>query len=92
MKSEKREQLIQYLSNFITEERLNLLYKNLGQRTSKVVLLLEDISHSKNVSAVLRTADCFGIQNIHIIENRNKYNNRPNISLDSSKWLSRIFS
>ena len=92
MKSEKREQLIQYLSNFITEERLNLLYKNLGQRTSKVVLLLEDISHSKNVSAVLRTADCFGIQNIHIIENRNKYNNRPNISLDSSKWLSHIFS
>ncbi len=92
MKSEKREQLIQYLSNFITKERLNLLYKNLGQRTSKVVLLLEDISHSKNVSAVLRTADCFGIQNIHIIENRNKYNNRPNISLDSSKWLSHIFS
>ena len=92
MKLEKREQLIQYLSNFITKERLNLLYKNLGQRTSKVVLLLEDISHSKNVSAVLRTADCFGIQNIHIIENRNKYNNRPNISLDSSKWLSHIFS
>ncbi len=92
MKSEKREQLIQYLSNFITKERLNLLYKNLGQRTSKVVLLLEDISHSKNVSAVLRTADCFGIQNIHIIENRNKYNNRPNISLDSSKQLSHIFS
>jgi hypothetical protein len=30
MKSEKREQLIQYLSNFITKERLNLLYKNLG--------------------------------------------------------------
>ena len=91
MKSENRKQLIKHLSNFITEEKLNLLYKNLGQRTSKVALVLEDIFHSQNASAVLRTADCFGIQNIHIIENKNEYNNHPNISLGSSKWLSHTF-
>ena len=40
---------------------------------------------------MLRTADCFGIQNIHIIENRNQHNTNPNVSLGSSKWLTETF-
>jgi len=40
---------------------------------------------------VLRTADCFGVQNIHIIENRNQHNTNPNVSLGSSKWLTETF-
>ena len=91
MESENRKPLIKHLSNFITEERLNMFYKNLEQRTSKITLVLEDIFHSQNASAVLRTADCFGIQNIHIIENKNEYNTHSNISLGSSKWLSQTF-
>ncbi|MBC8266432.1 MAG: RNA methyltransferase [Flavobacteriales bacterium] len=91
MDLKQRKQLITYLSDFITKERLNLFYTNLEQRTSKLTIVLEDIFHSQNASAVLRTADCFGIQNIHIIENRNQHNTHPNISLGSSKWLTQTF-
>ena len=66
-----KKQLIKHLSEFITEDRLALFYDNLKQRTSRITIVLEDIFHSQNASAVLRTADCFGVQNIHIIENRN---------------------
>ena len=56
-----------------------------------LTLVLEDVFHTQNTSAVLRTADCFGLQNIHIIENRNKFITHPNIELGSSKWLTQNF-
>ena len=86
-----KKQLIKHLSESITEDRLALFYDNLKQRTSRITIVLEDIFHSQNASAVLRTADCFGIQNIHIIENRNQHNTNPNVSLGSSKWLTETF-
>ncbi|MDP7430189.1 MAG: TrmH family RNA methyltransferase, partial [Flavobacteriales bacterium] len=86
-----KKQLIKHLSEFITEDRLALFYDNLKQRTSRITIVLEDIFHSQNASAVLRTADCFGIQNIHIIENRNQHNINHNVSLGSSKWLTETF-
>jgi len=87
----KKKQLIKHLSDFITKERIELLNNNLKQRTNHLAIVLEDIFHSQNASAVLRTADCFGVQNIHIIENRNNYNTHPNISLGSRKWLTETF-
>jgi tRNA (guanosine-2'-O-)-methyltransferase len=36
---------------------------------------------------VLRSCDCFGIQDVHIIENDNKYTINPDVALGSYKWL-----
>ena len=56
-------------------------------RTRYLTVVLEDIYQPHNASAVLRSCDCFGIQDIHIIENRNKYRLNPDITLGSDKWL-----
>ena len=91
MNSLQTKQLIAHLSEFVSKDRLNLFQKNLTERTNRLCIVLEDIFHSQNASAVLRTADCFGIQNIHIIENKNEYLTHPSISLGSSKWLTQTF-
>lgn len=36
----------------------------------------------------MRTCDCFGIQDIHIIENRNTFKSNIEIALGSEQWLS----
>jgi tRNA (guanosine-2'-O-)-methyltransferase len=79
--------LIQYLSGFITEDRFELFNKILQNRTRYITVVLEDIFQSQNASAVLRTCDCFGIQDVHIIENSNKFELNPKVELGSSKWL-----
>jgi len=79
--------LLEYLSKFVTHERLALFNKILDQRTNYITIVLEDIYQSQNASAVLRTCDCFGIQNVHVIENRNTYNVNKNVALGASKWL-----
>lgn len=78
---------IDYLSNLITDERWQLMNNTLADRTRYLTVVLEDIYQPHNASAVLRTCDCFGIQDVHIIENKNKYSVNPDVALGASKWL-----
>jgi tRNA (guanosine-2'-O-)-methyltransferase len=79
--------LIQYLSQFVMPERLSLFYKNLALRTNYLTVVLEDMYQSHNASAAVRTADCFGIQNVHVIENKNSFNVNPDVVRGASNWV-----
>jgi tRNA (guanosine-2'-O-)-methyltransferase len=78
---------IEYLEQFTTERRKELFRSIVDQRTKYLTVVLEDIYQPHNASAVLRTCDCFGIQDVHIIENRNEYTVNPDVCLGSDKWL-----
>ncbi|MGE5394003.1 MAG: TrmH family RNA methyltransferase [Candidatus Saccharibacteria bacterium] len=79
--------LIQYLSQFVMPERLSLFYKNLSFRTNYLTVVLEDMYQSHNASAAVRTADCFGIQDVHVIENKNLFNVNPDVVRGASNWV-----
>lgn len=81
------EELLEYLQNFVTGRRIELFDRILDMRTKFITLALEDIYQSNNASAVLRTCDCFGIQDVHVIENRNEYLLNTEVSLGAEKWL-----
>lgn len=80
-------ELINYLSQFISEKRRATFDEVIHFRTRYLTVVLEDIYQPHNASAVLRSCDCFGVQDIHIIENKNAYTVNPDIALGSSKWL-----
>ncbi|MCF8362014.1 MAG: RNA methyltransferase [Prolixibacteraceae bacterium] len=79
--------LFQYLSQYITEKRLSLFNDVVKNRTKYLTVVLEDIYQGQNASAVLRSCDCFGIQDVHVIENRNDFEIDPKVALGASKWL-----
>jgi tRNA (guanosine-2'-O-)-methyltransferase len=79
--------LLNHLSEYITPRRNELFERTLAMRTRYITIVLEDIFQPQNASAVLRTCDCFGIQDVHIIENRNEFQDDSEVSLGSSKWL-----
>ncbi len=82
-----QKELLEHLSTFLTENRLAQFNKIIENRTHYITVVLEDIYQAQNASAVLRTCDCFGIQNVHIIENQNKFQVDTEVALGSSKWL-----
>ena len=84
---EQKEQLYEALAEFFSENKRRLLDQNIQNRTKHLTLVMEDIFQSQNASAVLRTADCFGIQDVHIIENQYEYTLNPDVALGSSKWV-----
>ncbi len=81
------QELIDYLCPLITERKWDLFNKIIANRTRYITVALEDIYQPQNASAVLRTCDCFGIQDVHIIENENQYTINPKVALGASKWL-----
>jgi len=85
-----KDKLLRYLESFITPRRSELFNQVLEKRTRYITIVLEDIYQPQNASAVLRTCDCLGIQDVHIIENRNRYKLNPDVTLGSDKWLNLI--
>lgn len=80
--------LFEFLSYYITDRRKQIICDNIKERTRYITVVLEDIFQPQNASAVLRTCDCFGIQDVHIIENQNAYNINPDVVLGATQWLS----
>ncbi|MCF8226343.1 MAG: RNA methyltransferase [Bacteroidales bacterium] len=82
------EALMDFLLPMVNENRLALIEQVLSNRTRYVTVMLEDIYQPQNASAVLRTCDCFGIQDVHVVENRNSFNLNPEVELGAAQWLS----
>ena len=80
--------LTTYLEGFVSERRLGRLKEVLDERTNHLSIVLEDVYQSHNFSAVLRSADIFGVQTINFIENRNKYKISEDVSMGATQWLS----
>lgn len=81
------EALYNYLKEYMTEERAALFDKVASERTRHVTCVVENIYQPHNASAVLRSCDCFGVQDVHIIENDNDWEVNKGVSLGASKWL-----
>ncbi len=84
---DNKRKLLDHLLGFASDNKNNLFEKIIQYRTRYITVVLEDIYQSHNASAVLRTCDCFGIQDVHIIENNNKFEINPDVALGSTKWL-----
>lgn len=82
------EELIEYLKQFVSEERLRRFDEILDERTRHITVVLEDIYQAHNASAVLRSCDCFGLQDVHFIESRNRYKISTDVDMGASQWLS----
>ncbi len=84
---EHKHKIIDYLSGFINEQRQALLQSVLSRRTRYLTVVLEDIYQPQNASAVMRTCECLGIQELHVIENANEYQLNPAVLQGASKWI-----
>lgn len=80
--------LLTYLEGFVTDKRKNLFRNILQDRTRHFTVVLEDIYQQHNASAVIRSCDIFGIQDVHVIENKYKSKVSRHIAKGSQKWLS----
>ncbi len=84
---ETKQKLLQFYSEYLTDRRKARFDEVIKYRTRHITVVLEDVFQSHNASAVLRSCDLTGIQDVHAIENRNEYDVNTEIDMGSSKWL-----
>lgn len=87
MDTKIKKELLNYFAQFVTKNRQEKIKKMLPLRTRRVAVALEDLYQSSNTSAILRTCDALGVQDVHCIEGRNPFDVNNGISLGAAKWL-----
>ncbi len=86
-KPEQIKEYISYLENFVTENRKKIFKEILENRTRHFTVVLEDLYQMHNVSAVIRSCDIFGLQDVHIIQNKYDPKVSHSIAKGAEKWL-----
>ena len=81
------EELTEVLGGYVTENKKSKIAEVLENRTRYLTVMLEDIYQPHNASACLRTCDCLGLQDVHIVEREYIYSPNREVSMGSSKWL-----
>ena len=78
---------LNYMTQFITDERRDVLQRTLSQRTHYMRIMTENMFHPQNASAIMRHCEAFGIQQIHTVEDRCKFDPSVNIVRGTQKWV-----
>ncbi len=79
--------LLEHLETYLTVSRKEKFNNVLSQRTKHVTVATEDVYQLHNTSAVIRTCDVFGIQEVQIIEERNTKRIDREIAMGAQKWV-----
>ena len=79
--------VLQELYKIITPNKVGLFEKIAPQRSRHLVVGLENIQQDHNASAIMRTMDCLGFQELHLIEKNNNYQFQRDIALGAARWL-----
>jgi tRNA (guanosine-2'-O-)-methyltransferase len=78
---------LNYLEAFVSIPRNQKIKTIVKQRTKYLTVVAEDVFQLHNTSAVLRSCDVFGVQNLHIIEQKYGKNIDSEIALGAQKWV-----
>lgn len=80
-------QLLEYLLSYLTERRKNLFNEVISKRTRHFTVVTEDVYQLHNTSAVMRSCDVFGIQDLHVIEEKLGKKIDREIAMGAQKWV-----
>lgn len=81
------EKLVTYLESYLTENRIERFSEVLKNRTKHFTVATEDVFQLHNTSAVMRSCDVFGIQELHVIEEQNVKRIDREIAMGAQKWV-----
>lgn len=81
------EKVLTAFYNMISESKQEMFDQIASDRTRYITVVLETIMKEHNASAVLRTCDCFGIQDLHAIEKGTSYEIQREIAKGAGNWV-----
>jgi len=78
---------LEFLENILTENRKERFLNVLKNRTNHFTIVVEDIFQMHNTSAVMRSCEVFGIQELNVIEQRYGKSIDKEIAMGAQKWV-----
>lgn len=82
--------VIEALEPLLTDERQERLLDVVSNRLSSVVAVLDNPQDPHNGSAIIRSCDAFGIQNLHLLCERKEFLTSRNVAKGTHRWVDMI--
>ena len=79
--------LVEFLESHLTPRRKKLFRQVIENRTNHFTVATQDVYQLHNTSAVIRSCDVFGVQNIHVVEEMNLKKIDREIAMGAQKWV-----
>jgi len=79
--------LLTYLEGYLTDERKQRFLNVLRRRTKHITVAVEDVYQLHNTSAIIRSCDVFGVQDVHVVEDRFGKRLDKNIAMGAEQWV-----
>ncbi|MFN8297826.1 MAG: RNA methyltransferase [Chitinophagales bacterium] len=76
-----------YLCTFVSEQRLQRFQQVANSRLTNLTVVLAELHDIQNVNAIIRTAECCGLHELHVIESQTRMKRAKSIARGSYKWL-----
>lgn len=87
MSNNDKKLLVEYLSSFVSAQKWQKMQEVVSQRTNHITVVLENLYQDFNASAAFRSIECFGLQEVHLVETEAIRSVKPSISKGSEQWL-----
>ena len=78
---------LEFLENILTDNRKERFLNVLKNRTNHFTIAVEDVFQMHNTSAVMRSCEVFGIQELNVIEQRYGKSIDKEIAMGAQKWV-----
>lgn len=81
------QELLHFLEGKLSQRRRTLFKKVIEKRTNYFTVATQDVYQLHNTSAVIRSCDVFGVQNVHVVEEVNLKKIDREIAMGAQKWV-----
>lgn len=83
----QRQELLARLTAIVLPRRVVRMDEVLGRRTRRLTVLFEDVYHPHNASAVIRSTECFGVQDVHVVEDEYRFRPSRDVVRGAGRWV-----
>jgi tRNA (guanosine-2'-O-)-methyltransferase len=80
-------EVVRVLSPLVTEARLARMKAVVAERSATLVVVLEELTDPHNGSAIMRSADAFGVQEVHVIPSQHGFLAAHRVAKGTHRWL-----
>ena len=84
----QKDALTGYMEAFVSKNKRGQMHAVLEKRTRRVVIVVENVYQPHNAGAIVRTCDCFGFQELHVVERSYDFNISADVTMGACKWIS----
>ena len=81
------ERIVEILAPYISEERTAFIDRVVRGRIRSLTAAVEGVADPHNTAAVIRTAEAFGMQTVHIVENDATFQSTRRVTRGTHKWI-----